>query len=75
MTASRAKGTQRKRPRNFRLDEKKIQEARRILCTPNDTATIEAALDLVVFRDEALAGIREIGGTGGVADIYDDTAA
>lgn len=68
------KGAQRKRARNFRLDEAKIREARRILGTPNDTATIEAALDLVVFRAEALAGVREIAGTGSVIDIYADAA-
>jgi hypothetical protein len=59
-----------KRARNFRLDASKLRRARAILGTPNDTATIEAALDLVVLRDEVVAGIHEIAGTGGVEDIY-----
>ena len=60
-----------KEARNFRLDPAKLRQARAVLGTPNDTATIEAALDLVVLREEVVSGIQEIGGTGGVADIYE----
>lgn len=45
-----------KRPMTFRLSEQTLAAAQRILGTPNATATIEAALDLVVFRQELIDG-------------------
>ena len=47
-----------KKPRSFRLAAGKIARARRILGTPTDTETIEAALDAVVFREELISGAR-----------------
>lgn len=49
-------------PRAFRLDPELLAAARRELGTPNDTATIEAALDLVVFRRELRAGTEALAG-------------
>ena len=48
-------------PRAFRLDPERLAAARRVLGTPNDTATIEAALDEVLFRRELRAGIEALG--------------
>jgi hypothetical protein len=45
------------KPRAFRLDAERLAEARRVLGTPNDTATLDVALDLVVFRNELAKGI------------------
>jgi hypothetical protein len=50
------------KPRAFRLDAERLAEARRILGTPNDTATLDAALDLVVFRNELARGIDRLAG-------------
>jgi len=47
-----------KEPRSFRLAAGKIARARRILGTPSDTETIEAALDAVVLREELIAGTK-----------------
>lgn len=47
-----------KKLRSFRLASRKIAAARRILGTPTDTETIEAALDAVVFRDALVVGTR-----------------
>ena len=47
-----------KKPRSFRLAAGKIARARRILGTPSDTETIEAALDAVVFREELISGAK-----------------
>jgi Arc/MetJ family transcription regulator len=49
------------RPRAFRIDAALLAEARRVLGTPNDTATIEAALDEAVFRRELRAGVDALG--------------
>jgi hypothetical protein len=41
----------RKVPRTFRLTPGKLEEAQKILGTATATATIEEALDMVVFRE------------------------
>lgn len=43
--------------KNIRLHQSLIDRARRILGTPTETATIEAALDLVAFRHELVSGV------------------
>lgn len=43
-------------PRTFRLTPGKLEEAQRILGTDTATATIEQALDMVVFREELVQG-------------------
>lgn len=43
--------------KNIRLHQSLIDKARRILGTPTETATIEAALDLVAFRHELVSGV------------------
>jgi hypothetical protein len=49
-------------PRAFRLDPDRLAAARRALGTPNDTATIDAALDYVVFGRELRAGAEALAG-------------
>ncbi len=48
--------TPRKVPRTFRLTPGKLEEAQKILGTDTATATIEEALDMVVFREELVQG-------------------
>lgn len=60
MTKSRSdptsgKGTA-KIPRTFRLTEGKVEAAQEILGTETATATIETALDMVIFRQELIEG-------------------
>lgn len=50
------------RKKNIRLQQWKIDEAREVLGTSTETETIEAALDLVVFRKELVDGIRAMQG-------------
>ncbi len=49
--------------KNLRLHQSKIDEAREILGTATETETIEAALDLVVFRKELTEGVRAMRAT------------
>jgi hypothetical protein len=53
---------ERKVPRTYRLNPNKVAAAQRILGTPTATETIEAALDLVVFRRELVEGTRALRG-------------
>jgi hypothetical protein len=48
--------------KSYRLSPRRIAAAQRILGTPNATATIEEALDLVVFREELLSGLEKAHG-------------
>jgi hypothetical protein len=55
-TAKRPPARDRKVPKTYRLSPRKVAAAQRILGTPTATETIEAALDMVVFREELIAG-------------------
>jgi hypothetical protein len=57
-----ARVAERKVPKTYRLNPNKVAAAQRILGTPTATETIEAALDLVVFRRELVEGTRALGG-------------
>ena len=56
----------RARPRvrkNLRLNQAKLDRARRILGTETETETVEQALDLVAFRQEVISGVRRLAGS------------
>ena len=46
-----------KKMKSFRLAGEKIRRARKILGAKSDTGAIEAALDMVIFRQELLDGL------------------
>jgi hypothetical protein len=54
--------SERKVPKTYRLNPNTVVAAQRILGTPTATATIEAALDMVVFRQELVEGTRAMRG-------------
>jgi hypothetical protein len=58
--------------KNLRLTQAKIDKAKRILGTATETATIEEALDLVVFRQEVLEGIDRVAGKGMIRDVFEN---
>ena len=62
--------TEKKVRKNFRLSQRKLDEAREALGTKTETETVEAALDLVTFKREVREGIERMAGTGGVVDIF-----
>ncbi len=64
----------RKTPRSYRLSEARIAAAQRILGAPTATATIEMALDMVVFRQELLDGLADMRGVR-LSNIPDDELA
>lgn len=48
--------------KSYRLAPARIARAQKILGTRTATATIEQALDMIVFRQELIKGTRAIGG-------------
>ncbi|HXC25201.1 MAG TPA: hypothetical protein VNU46_04735 [Gemmatimonadaceae bacterium] len=62
---SQTKPIARKRPttrKNVRLDQHSLDAARRILGVKTETEAIATALDLVVFRQELVDGVRAMYG-------------
>lgn len=49
--------------KNLRLNQAKLDRARRILGTATETETVEQALDLVAFHEEASSGVRRLAGS------------
>lgn len=56
--------------KNLRLSQAKLDRARRILGTRTETETVEQALDLVAFRQEAVEGVRRMAGSGSIQDVF-----
>jgi Arc/MetJ family transcription regulator len=67
-------GTKKVVRKNMRLRQDLIDRAKRILGTSTETETVEQALELVAFRKEVSEGIRKIGGSGSIRDIYAEGA-
>jgi len=59
----RARTPERKVSKTYRLTLSKLAAAQRILGAATATETIETALDMVVFREELVAGTRAMLGT------------
>jgi hypothetical protein len=56
--------------KNLRLRQSKIDAAKAVLGTATETETIEAALDLIVFRNELVEGTRAMRGAN-LIDVFD----
>ena len=52
------------------ISQDKLDRARMVLGTRTDAETVDAALDLVAFRDEVSKGVRRIAGSNSMRDIY-----
>jgi hypothetical protein len=61
------------RRKNVNIDQAKLDRAVEILGARSETDAIDQALSLLIFRDELMAGIKRIGGTGGVEDVFEGT--
>ena len=60
--------------KSYRLSPRRIAAAQKILGTPNATATIEEALDLVVFREELIRGIDGLRRAGPIQEMFPDNS-
>lgn len=50
------------RRKSYRLHQSKIDRVREILRTETETEAIETALDLVILREDLVAGVRRMEG-------------
>jgi len=60
------------RRKNLNIDQAKLDRAVSILGARSETDAIDQALDLVLFREELVDGIRSLAGTGGVENYFDE---
>lgn len=58
------------RRKNLNIDQSKLDRVRDLLGAKTETEAIDRALDLVLFPDELIEGIRRIGGAGGVTNYF-----
>ena len=56
--------------KNMRLDQSKLDRAKEILGTKTETETVDQALDMIVFQNEAIAGIRKLAGAGEIEHVF-----
>lgn len=72
--AGKARKVSEKVAKSYRLSPKRIAAAQKILGTPNETATIEEALDLVVFREELVRGVRALRRMAPIEEVFPDNS-
>jgi Arc/MetJ family transcription regulator len=60
------------RRKNLNIDQDKLDRVVEALGVNTETEAVDQALDLVLFRDELVAGISRIAGTGGIENYFDD---
>jgi len=58
------------RHKHLKLDQRKIDKARRLFGLKTEQETVERALDLVIAEEPILRAHRKVRGTGGVADVF-----
>ncbi|MDP1860070.1 MAG: hypothetical protein Q8K82_15450 [Gemmatimonadaceae bacterium] len=57
------------RRKNMLMDQRKLDAAKAALGAPSETAAVDAALDLVVFRTEVFRGLDALAAAGGLASV------
>lgn len=55
--------------KNMLMDQRKLDAARRALGADTETATVDAALDLIVFRTEVFDALDKLVAAGGLASV------
>ncbi len=55
--------------KNMLMDQRKLNAAKAALGAETETAAVDAALDLVVFRTEVFRGLDDLAAAGGLASV------
>jgi hypothetical protein len=58
--------------KNMLMDQKKLDEVRRLLKVSTETEAVDAALDDIAFRKGLMRGLRALSRAGGVVDILEE---
>jgi hypothetical protein len=71
---TRARGDRSKsniRRKNLNIDQEKLDRARSLLGAETETETVDRALSALLLREELIAGVREVAGSGGVENVFE----
>lgn len=60
------------RRKNLNVDQDKLDRVVELLGARSETDAIDQALEMLLFREELLAGVDAIAGTGGVENFFDE---
>ena len=58
------------RHKHLRLDQRKLDRARRVLGARTDTETLERALDLILAEERTRQVLRSVGGKGRLRRVF-----
>ncbi|HEX9690606.1 MAG TPA: hypothetical protein VGA22_00735 [Gemmatimonadales bacterium] len=59
------------RRKNLNIDQAKLDRVRLLLGADTETETVDQALSALLLREELIAGVREVAGSGGVENVFD----
>jgi hypothetical protein len=54
------------------MDQRKLDEVKRVLKAPTETEAVDAALEEIAFRHGLVEGMRASKQRGGLADLFDE---
>ena len=58
------------RHKHLRLNQRKLDRARRVLGARTDTETLERALDLILAEERTRQALRSVGGKGHIRRVF-----
>ncbi len=58
--------------KNMLMDQRKLDEVRRLLKVSTETEAVDAALDNIAFRRQLMRGLRALSRAGGLVDIFEE---
>lgn len=70
MAETRCAGKRMIRRKNLNIDQTKLDRVRDALGVKTETEAVDRALEIVLLREQLVAGVRRIAGTGGIEDVY-----
>ena len=65
----RSKATVRRK--NLNIDQAKLDRVRELLGADTETDAVDQALSALLLREELIAGVRRVAGSGGVENVFD----
>lgn len=59
------------RRKNLNIDQAKLDRVRELLGADTETDAVDQALSALLLREELIAGVRRVAGSGGVENVFD----
>jgi Arc/MetJ family transcription regulator len=58
--------------KNLNIDQNKLDRVVELLGVSTETEAVDLALEMLLFREELIAGVGAIGGTGAIENFFDE---